>query len=312
MFVSYAQHFEDARLFFALSGVKEGFYIDIGANDPTGDSVTRAFYERGWRGINVEPLPEIAEKLRTERPEDITIQAAISDANGSCRFYEMEISGLSTMREDVAQNWRKQGYQIKREIIVPVLRLSEILSKAQGKDIHFLKIDVEGMEEKILNACDFSREPRPWVIVIEQFDQAIGSDGRPTWERGLHAAGYSAVCADGTNVFYASQEHPDIVEALRRPIPISRVLRARERDLANELAHIEGQLAGTKAKLASTESQLAETKVKLASTESQLAETKVKLASTESQLLLIHSSRSWRLLQGLKGLEYSMRHFLRG
>jgi len=29
MFVSYAQHFEDARLFFALSGVKEGFYIDL-------------------------------------------------------------------------------------------------------------------------------------------------------------------------------------------------------------------------------------------------------------------------------------------
>ena len=54
-FVSYAQNFEDVILWRALHDVTPGFYIDIGANSPTIDSVTKAFYERGWRGINVEP-----------------------------------------------------------------------------------------------------------------------------------------------------------------------------------------------------------------------------------------------------------------
>ena len=57
MFVSYAQNFEDVILNRALHGVTDGCYIDIGANDPEVDSVSLAFYERGWRGLHVEPLP---------------------------------------------------------------------------------------------------------------------------------------------------------------------------------------------------------------------------------------------------------------
>jgi hypothetical protein len=41
----------------ALSTVRDGFYIDIGAGDPDRDTVTRAFYERGWQGINIDPDP---------------------------------------------------------------------------------------------------------------------------------------------------------------------------------------------------------------------------------------------------------------
>ena len=55
-FVSYAQNFEDVMLWRALREVTHGFYIDVGAADPDSDSVTRAFYDRGWSGINVEPV----------------------------------------------------------------------------------------------------------------------------------------------------------------------------------------------------------------------------------------------------------------
>ena len=56
----YAQTHEDVLLWRALHNVQHGFYIDIGAHDPTALSVTRAFYEHGWRGINVEPDPQYA------------------------------------------------------------------------------------------------------------------------------------------------------------------------------------------------------------------------------------------------------------
>jgi hypothetical protein len=55
-FVSYAQNFEDVMLWRALRSLESGFYIDVGANDPTIDSVTKAFYASRWHGINIEPM----------------------------------------------------------------------------------------------------------------------------------------------------------------------------------------------------------------------------------------------------------------
>src|SRR5215469_14821774 len=68
--VSHAQNFEDVMLRRALQDIKRGCYVDIGAGDPDLDSVTRWFYEAGWRGINVEPDPRYFEKLAERRPED--------------------------------------------------------------------------------------------------------------------------------------------------------------------------------------------------------------------------------------------------
>ena len=47
-FISYAQNFEDVIQWLVLREVENGFYIDVGACSPYDDSVTRAFYERGW------------------------------------------------------------------------------------------------------------------------------------------------------------------------------------------------------------------------------------------------------------------------
>ena len=56
-FVSYAQNFEDVLLWRALGHIKNGVYIDVGANSHVEQSVTKVFYDAGWSGINIEPLP---------------------------------------------------------------------------------------------------------------------------------------------------------------------------------------------------------------------------------------------------------------
>ena len=61
MIISYAQNFEDVLLWRALKQVRNGFYIDIGAQHPEHDSVSKLFYDHGWRGVHVEPTPRIAE-----------------------------------------------------------------------------------------------------------------------------------------------------------------------------------------------------------------------------------------------------------
>ena len=85
-FISYAQNFEDVMLHRALRDVKKGFYIDVGANDPVVDSVTKAFYDSGWRGINIEPVKEFYEKLQQDRPDDINLQLAARASKGNVDF----------------------------------------------------------------------------------------------------------------------------------------------------------------------------------------------------------------------------------
>lgn len=95
-FTSHAQNFEDVILWRALNQVRDGFYIDVGANDPITDSVTLAFYERGWWGIHIEPMQIYADALRRERQEDRIIEAAVSNTGPHLTLFEVENTGLTT------------------------------------------------------------------------------------------------------------------------------------------------------------------------------------------------------------------------
>ena len=66
-FVSYAQNWEDVMLWRALGHVGQGFYVDVGAFSPDEHSVTRAFYDLGWSGINIEPNPQRIAELKAKR-----------------------------------------------------------------------------------------------------------------------------------------------------------------------------------------------------------------------------------------------------
>lgn len=69
-FISYAQNFEDVMLWRALKHIKNGTYVDIGAQHSIIDSVSKAFYDNGWRGIYIEPVQKYADLLRLNRPVD--------------------------------------------------------------------------------------------------------------------------------------------------------------------------------------------------------------------------------------------------
>src|SRR5262249_26863323 len=118
-FVSYAQNCEDVMLHRALRTVQHGFYVDVGANDPVCHSVTKAFYERGWRGINIEPVPSWFEKIEADRAEDINLQIAITDTDGGeADFYEVADTGLSTLHEPTAlRHANEHGYKIEKRTV---------------------------------------------------------------------------------------------------------------------------------------------------------------------------------------------------
>jgi FkbM family methyltransferase len=147
---SYSQNFEDVMLWRALNSVKEGFYIDIGAQDPLIDSVSRLFYERGWHGIHIEPTSTYCEALRNDRPDETVIQAAVSDVAGPLCFHEIPGTGISTGDDSIAESYRRSGNWIIKDTVVPAITLASLFEVANGRDIHWLKLDVEGFEPRVL------------------------------------------------------------------------------------------------------------------------------------------------------------------
>ena len=125
-FVSYAQNFEDVVLWRALQDVEGGRYLDIGAQEPELDSVSLAFYRLGWRGIHVEPTPTYATLLRSARPDETVIEAAVTDAPGPITLYELggSLQGAKMLRSIIAgtvMNLGRYSSQLFAWIICSIL-----------------------------------------------------------------------------------------------------------------------------------------------------------------------------------------------
>src|SRR5579864_1383027 len=74
---SYSQYKEDLWIDRMLGYKKNGFYIDIGASDPNYLNNTKKFYEKGWKGLNVEPNPSTFRKLKEDRDRDINLNVGV-------------------------------------------------------------------------------------------------------------------------------------------------------------------------------------------------------------------------------------------
>jgi FkbM family methyltransferase len=213
-FVSYAQNAEDVVLWRALNGVTAGRYVEVGANHPTEFSITRAFYDRGWTGIEIEPVAEFVEQFRAERPQDVVVQAAITDADApSVTLHVIDGTGLSTLDEAIAAGHRDGGWE-SREEVVPARRLDDVLADhlAPGDDIHFMVVDTEGSEPEVLASLDLRRW-RPWVLVVEATAPRSTTPTHAAWEGRVLDAGYEFCLFDGLSRFYVAEEHAERLRA---------------------------------------------------------------------------------------------------
>lgn len=217
-FVSYSQNREDVVLWRALRNIEAGRYVDIGANDPRVDSISRGFYDLGWRGVTVEPVPSFAAAHREERPGDLLVEAAVTDEDiTEITLHVFSETGLSTLVDSVSDRHEAAGLAAQ-DVIVPALTLDSILEGADldGQDIHFMTIDVEGAEPEVLRSVDLSRW-KPWVLVVEATAPRSTEPTFALWEKIVLDAGYTLCLFDGLSRFYVSAEHVDLAPLLAYP-----------------------------------------------------------------------------------------------
>lgn len=193
---SYSQDYEDVIMDKALGNKAAGTYLDIGAFDPVDLSNTKRFYDRGWRGCNVEPEPVRFRKFMQERPDDINLNVGVSDCAGQLVFFDFEEGAYSTFSEEHAKDLLSTGAKLRQKIDVPVISMKDIFEKYfQGRAVDFCSLDAEGMDLQILKSNDWHRF-RPKVFCVEDaFAPVDLNDGsqHESVEKFLVAAGYRKI-----------------------------------------------------------------------------------------------------------------------
>jgi len=196
---SYAQFLEDIILFLFLYDKKNGFYIDVGANDPIKDSVTNFFYVRGWNGINIEPLDDKYILLKEKRPRDINLNITAGKEKGNTTLYIHE--GLTT----IMKNYSRPKATRK---IVKVETMTDICKNyvPNGTIIDFCKIDVEGGERDVLLGYDFINY-RPRIFCIESTLPLSMIPSYQLFEDVLIKNNYSFIYQYNINRFYVDNKN---------------------------------------------------------------------------------------------------------
>ncbi len=291
-FISYAQNREDVMLFRALKSVDCGFYIDVGANDPVYDSVTKVFYDRGWHGINIEPVQNWFERLVQERPRDINLQVAVANEGERLRLFDVVGTGMATSVETFAKWPQEHGFEVM-EYDVPCQTLAQICKAHSVQEVHFLKIDVEGAEASVLDSLDYNLI-RPWIIVVESTEPNSTVETYQQWEPDLIENGYELAYFDGLNRFYVAREHCELRDAFKVPPNFF--------DHFLPSAQWEAQaLAEARWKELQEAQALAEARWKELQEAQALAEARWKeLQEAQAQLQAVYATRSWRLTAVLR------------
>jgi FkbM family methyltransferase len=229
---SLSDNFEDVTLAYILRNIDKGFYIDVGANSPTQWSVTHLLYDQGWSGIDIEPHPMFAEHYKRSRPRDIYLQLAVSDSKGSIPFYcsywiqdgkSTNLSWCSSFDESVL---KKIGVPFRKTNVLTDTLKNICSIYVKDKDIHLLKVDVEGHEQQVLSSNDWNKY-RPWVLIVEAKTEY--AEQIENWGTFLLQNNYIFSYYDGFNRFYVAKEHSELLENFKQPfnLPKKEIFNAR-------------------------------------------------------------------------------------
>jgi FkbM family methyltransferase len=216
MFISYAQNLEDVLLRRIFVNKSRGFYVDVGAWDPEKDSVTKAFYDDGWTGVNIEPGYNNWRRLVRARGRDVNLQVAVSDKEGQGQFLVVAGSGLSSLESGVASSLDMYGLK-GIETSVKLTTLTRIFEEhCSDRQVDFLKIDVEGHEAAVIAGMDWNRL-RPTVVLVEATLAESGAPNWFAWEPTLIEANYVFAWFDGLNRFYVREEDRSLLAHFDKP-----------------------------------------------------------------------------------------------
>lgn len=207
---SYGQEGEDIILLRIFEGGMPGFYVDVGAHHPVRFSNTWALYQRGWRGINIDPNPDAIRLFERWRPRDINLALGIAEEPKSLRYFQFNDSALNTYDEALAaQRQVRDGYRLTKTTIERVARLDCVLAEHMpaGQTLDVLSVDVEGLDLKVIRSNDWNRF-RPSCLLIEALHTTLSSLTEHEAHRYVTTLGYDLFAKTVNTLIYLDRNSP--------------------------------------------------------------------------------------------------------
>ncbi len=179
-----ARHLADDEALGSGDGLAGGFFIEAGANDGLTQSNTFVLErDHGWRGLLVEPIPELAKRCRANRPSAIVENVALVPAGFAGTSIEMTFCNLMSQVKGAMKSAAEEADHIRRgkecqnltpyNVSVPAKTLSAILDAHGIERVDLLSLDVEGFELAALAGIDFDRHAPRWMLIEARYREEI-------------------------------------------------------------------------------------------------------------------------------------------
>jgi FkbM family methyltransferase len=175
--------------------------IDVGAHH---GHTLLPFARDGWRVYAFEPDPVNCShlELSVKGFDNVTvIPDAVSDERGHATIYASEQStGISSLAPFTETHHARAS--------VDVITLSDYISHAGIADVTFLKIDVEGYEQRVLNGFPWAKiQPK---VVLAEFEDAKTRPLGYDWNdlaRSLRKRGYEVLVSEWHPIVAYGTQH---------------------------------------------------------------------------------------------------------
>lgn len=178
------------------------FYLDIGANEPVYGSNTHLFYELGFFGICIDPIPEVASKFSSKRPRDVFHNIAIVDDDRMVELTIYENDGASTTDPPTKSRY-DQKFTANSVITVQGKTLASALSDLKlVKSFPLLTVDVEGCDLVVLNQAIKSNYSFELIIVEDKHFSMHSPFPQTEIAKLLASSGFTFIARTPLNSFY--------------------------------------------------------------------------------------------------------------
>ena len=168
--ISFSKSGDDIQLMKLINNNTPGTYVDIGCWHPIKASNTYFFHLRKWKGICIDPNPELKSLFKKYRPSDNFINVGIGNSNTTLEYYMLKESSMNTFSFEFIKKHNLESNIVKK-INIPIFSLKDVLDKNMDKNdrLDFFDVDAEGFDLEILKTNDWTKY-RPKVIVVESDD----------------------------------------------------------------------------------------------------------------------------------------------